>query len=285
MSGWVPPLFARLVDDAGLFPPESLSMHPALARHRADERTGHPMLTHRFLCPAARLAELLTDMDDAGVLRVGLLGADLDELLAAERTAQADGRVLVELAELALPAATGQCAAAEAALRSYPADRPPLFLELARLGEWLDAVRVAGAGGTHGVKLRCGGARAELFPSVAEVAAFITACAASGTRFKATAGLHRAVRHTDPATGFVHHGYLNLLCATAAATSGQENARVGELVAETEPARLVAEAGRLSTETAARARALFVSYGSCSTAEPIAELAELELDRPVGSAV
>ena len=46
-------LLSALVDDAGLFPPESLPMAAALARHRADEEAGHPMLSHRFLCPCS----------------------------------------------------------------------------------------------------------------------------------------------------------------------------------------------------------------------------------------
>ncbi|MGH9008457.1 MAG: hypothetical protein ACRDYF_01260, partial [Acidimicrobiia bacterium] len=56
-----PGLLAALVDDAGLFPPESLPMADALARHRADEAAGYPMLSHRFLCPASRIGELRTE--------------------------------------------------------------------------------------------------------------------------------------------------------------------------------------------------------------------------------
>ena len=47
----------RLVDDAGLFPPTPCPCRrrwPATARPGA----GHPVLTHRFLCPASRLDEL-----------------------------------------------------------------------------------------------------------------------------------------------------------------------------------------------------------------------------------
>ena len=59
-------LLAGLVDDAGLFPPEQLPMAAALARHRADEAAGHPMLTHRFLCPASRLGELRAELGRLG---------------------------------------------------------------------------------------------------------------------------------------------------------------------------------------------------------------------------
>src|SRR5205085_6885486 len=85
-------LLAALVDDAGLFPPEQLPMAAALARHRADEAAGHPMLSHRFLCPASRLAELRAELarleegDGRAPLRLGLiLDTGLDGLAAAER--------------------------------------------------------------------------------------------------------------------------------------------------------------------------------------------------------
>src|SRR5690606_33764972 len=51
-------LMTGLVDDAGLFPPTSLAMADALARHRRDQAAGSPVLTHRFLCPASRITEL-----------------------------------------------------------------------------------------------------------------------------------------------------------------------------------------------------------------------------------
>ena len=44
--------------------------------------------------------------------------------------------------------------------------------------------------------------------------------------FKCTAGLHQAVRHTGATTGFEHHGYLNILLATARAVGGRRR-RIG----------------------------------------------------------
>jgi hypothetical protein len=84
-------LLARLVDDAGLFPPAQLPMGEALARHRDDETSesaGRSMLTHRFLCPASRLGELRREtaaLEDGGRrLRVGvILDTGLDGRAAA----------------------------------------------------------------------------------------------------------------------------------------------------------------------------------------------------------
>ena len=46
------------------------------------------------------------------------------------------------------------------------------------------------------------------------------ACVDRGVAVKCTAGLHHAVRHTDPATGFEHHGFLNVLLAASALAEG-----------------------------------------------------------------
>jgi hypothetical protein len=87
---------------------------------------------------------------------------------------------------------------------------------------------------------------------------------------KCTAGLHHAVRHTDPATGFEHHGFLNVLAACAALAAGEA----------AEP-WLLADAETLATgwspDRVARARAVFTSFGTCSVLEPIDDLVTLGL--------
>jgi hypothetical protein len=91
--------------------------------------------------------------------------------------------------------------------------------------------------------------------------------------FKLTAGLHHAVRHTDPETGFIHHGFLNILVGTIEAVDGAEVADVAATLAATDPAPLVdALRGRLD-----RTRELWVGFGSCSVREPVEDLARLGL--------
>ncbi len=80
---------------------------------------------------------------------------------------------------------------------------------------------LAGLVGTpYSAKFRTGGVVATAYPDEAELAAAIHTVATSGVRFKATAGLHHAVRNTDPDTGFEQHGFLNLMLATHRATDG-----------------------------------------------------------------
>jgi hypothetical protein len=122
--------------------------------------------------------------------------------------------------------------------------------------------------GLPGAKVRCGGAAV---PTVEQLAGFVRRCRDAGVPFKATAGLHHAVR-TDG-----EHGFLNLL---AAAVFGDEE----EALAERNPAAFaVGDSFRWRDRAAsagevARVRSeLFVSFGSCSFFEPVDDLRALGL--------
>ena len=123
-------------------------------------------------------------------------------------------------------------------------------------------------------KLRCGGAHAGTFPAVEVVAEFLAAVCAEGVPFKATAGLHHAVRHHDEGTGFTHHGFLNLLVAVARTLGGRD---APSALASTDSDALVAESVALPLSSARAVRQVFASYGSCSFSEPVADLEELGL--------
>jgi hypothetical protein len=139
--------------------------------------------------------------------------------------------------------------------------------------EWLEGIRRVAEHGSW-PKLRCGGLSQQAFPSLDEIADFLAVVCNGGVSFKATAGLHNAVRHTDEETGFTHHGFLNLLVATGRALSGGD---VRDALGSTDGAALAKEASGLSDPAAHAVRGVFASYGSCSLAEPIADLEELGL--------
>lgn len=276
-------LLAGLVDDAGLFPPEQLPMAEALARHRADELSesaGRSMLTHRFLCPASRLGELRSELNrldarNGSPLRLGLiLDTGLDGLAAPLAEAAGDPRLTVELVEVPAPAAE----AVSSALDALVGVDVPVYLEGPRDPGWVKSIGARqDAGGLRGAKVRCGGARAELFPSPEELAAFLCACADAAVNFKATAGLHGAVRHRDERSGFEHHGFLNVVLGTARAAARAPVEEVAAVLGSTDAEALVAEARAVSGRTGLLTRALFRAYGSCSTAEPQEEAARLGL--------
>ena len=128
------------------------------------------------------------------------------------------------------------------------------------LEERLDALASHGLG----AKVRCGGATV---PATPALAGFVRACGERGLPFKATAGLHHAVR-----TGG-EHGFLNLL---AAVVFGEEEAALDETDADAfvlDAARFhwgdrQAEPAELAHARHERLR----SIGSCSFFEPVDEL-------------
>jgi hypothetical protein len=115
------------------------------------------------------------------------------------------------------------------------------------------------------VKVRCG----PVAPPVDELAEVVRTCREHGVPFKATAGLHHAVRHGG------QHGFVNLL---AAAVFGDEEAALAE--SDADAFRVDGDAFRWRDRSASvaevqRGRELFVAFGSCSFSEPVADLIAL----------
>jgi uncharacterized ParB-like nuclease family protein len=277
----VSPLFAHLVDDAGLFPPEALTMTEATARHRHDSAAGHPVLTHRFLCTTGDLPALLDALHPEERFRVGLI-THLDPTTVASALARTadDPRVELVGVEGPLPFGPDPLTAAMRALTALDdlPQRASGYVEIPLAGDRppVDVLRLL-TQGRRAAKVRCGGLRAELFPSCQSLGAFIHACVTEDVPFKATAGLHHAVRYRDERTGFIHHGFLNLLLAVCRVVDGGTAEAATAVLESADTEALAAEARQVSMATAATARALFVAYGSCSTSEPIDDLRALGL--------
>ncbi|TMR10693.1 hypothetical protein ETD86_38550 [Nonomuraea turkmeniaca] len=248
-------LYTALVDDAGLFPPTSLHMDEALARYRRNVELGNPVLTHRFLCPASRLDRLRGK--EYRPRRVGLI-VDTPELPAFDD-------LPVDTVEMPLP--EDKPVATLADQLGLP-EGVRLFVEVVPRRMAIDVPDGVG------LKVRCGGLVADAFPPVEHLALFIKFCVDKDVPFKATAGLHHAVRHFDPSLGVDRHGFLNLALAVCEAVEGRDPAPV---LRTTDVGQLVRMAQAVPEETAKRARKLLVSYGSCSTSAPVEDLRALGL--------
>ncbi|WP_427167389.1 hypothetical protein ACQF4J_31965 [Streptomyces sp. C1-1] len=122
------------------------------------------------------------------------------------------------------------------------------------------------------VKFRTGGTRADAFPDETRLTEGLMSAMRLRVPFKLTAGLHHAVRHTGPGTGFEHHGFLNVLAAVAAAHDGAGEEAVASVLACREPQSV---ARRCTPRRRAAARAWFTSFGTCSIDEPLADLSAL----------
>lgn len=233
-------LLGRLIDHAPTFPPASLATAAALAEDDRAVRCPHAFALARLVWPASRLDELA----DSSRAVSAVLDAPLGEVrVEAVETADAE-----DLASL-----SGQAG--------------EVYVEVvldAGLERRLDALAA------HGLraKVRCGGATV---PGISDLARFVSACRTRGLVFKATAGLHHAVRANGD------HGLLNLLAA--AVFEGDEHAALAESDAGAFrlDARTFAWRHRSAPASeVARVRAeLLHSVGSCSFFEPIEELAAL----------
>ncbi|NES14661.1 hypothetical protein G3554_10765 [Micromonospora sp. PPF5-17] len=271
-------LFAGLVDDAAVFPPGSASLPDAVTAHHRHRAAWYADLVGPLLLPASALPDLPGLLEPEAALAVGVIGdVPVGRLEAA--LAEADPRLTVRQVE--------------AAVAKRGEDPQPGLADLVKLAERLagttvyaeipltfglmgalDTVAEARAGGLPvAAKFRTGGLAAELFPTPVELAAVICACRDRGLPFKLTAGLHHAIRHRDPETGFTHHGFVNVLAATLAAVAGAEVDGVAELLAATDPVRVV-ERARAHRDAD---RPLWVGYGSCSISEPLTDLIRLGL--------
>ena len=237
--------FAGLCDDAALFPPGNLPLADAVPAH-VEHLAAAPRLVGPFVVSAGSvpaLGPLLAGADD-GSFEVAMtvpLPTQLTAALAVAARCRSCG---------SSPSRSPPRPATDSRARwcrpwtPRVADRPDLdvFVELPR-DERRAAVLAALAGTPYRAKLRTGGVRAELYPDEHELAAAVVACLSAGVAFKATAGLHHAVRNTDPATGFEQHGFLNLLAAVDAAQRGAATAEVAALLAERDATAL---AGRVA---------------------------------------
>jgi hypothetical protein len=140
-------------------------------------------------------------------------------------------------------------------------------------------------------KVRTGGVTAGMFPSPAQLAGFILLCVEAGTPFKATSGLHHALRSIQPLTyeasspSGVMHGFLNVLLAAAFAYAGANEERVQAILSEeSAEAFRFDDSGifwrdqRLGINQLHDMRTrLFTSFGSCSFEEPASDLKALKL--------
>lgn len=283
---FVGPLFAGLCDDAAMFPPGDAPAAAAVPGHAAHRAAWYAPLVGPLLVPAGRIDEVAAairveadlggrpEQPDAVLVVPGgprALHSALDD--ARHRSLRVVG---VEVACDRAGDAAGATRAAVAALREELPAGVGGVVEVRR-GDGMAAALEAVAGTGWRAKLRTGGLAAEAFPGPAEVARFLRACVALHLPFKCTAGLHHAVRHTDPATGFTHHGFLNILAATHVARDGGDESDIADTLDQRSGRSLAAAVADLPPDQVAATRAAFTAYGTCSIAEPLNDLAALDL--------
>jgi hypothetical protein len=287
-------LLSGVIDYAGLFPPAGLSMASAVEAYGDALAGPSAWMLGRFVTPAARLPELREALNavpaasDAAAWRVSaIVGGDgvddLDHVATFNADRTRGQRVAVDSIE-SKPASLDGI--------DWLADRTraigDVYIEMAPgpdADAWLARVAV------HGLraKVRTGGLTPDAFPSPALLAGFLAAAMQHGVPFKATAGLHHAVRgdyrltYEPDSASAPMYGYLNVLLATSALESGEPVAVAEAILQQSDAAAFSFAADAVhwgdrefsaAHLRATRARRL-VSFGSCSFHEPVEEFTAL----------
>ncbi|MDA1008804.1 MAG: hypothetical protein O2800_07380 [Planctomycetota bacterium] len=300
MAGMIPAeaLFGESLDFAGLYPPAKLDRKTTVKQFAAllDQAL---WFAGRLVWPAESLNELSvlarehaplvqeTDTEGAwGITAVTCAANDpafakqLDAIASFNERHEVAGATALraDCAEIKVVGA----ADLDSALEEVPEDVFPYF-EIDSASDPRGLI-TALAGMGAGAKIRMGGLDAASYPTVEATARFIMACARANVPFKATAGLHRAVRRPLRELGCHSHGFINVFTAAALAHGESINeAQCVELLADEDATHFACtergvswKSHHLSLDDAARSREdLFHSFGSCSWEEPLEDLAKL----------
>lgn len=295
----------HLIDYAGLFPPAQLPLDVAVRNYAQYRKSPEKWMLGRFVCPAARLAELEAfqgELAGASLVVLGRGGSEPQEFFDHVRADIADMRRVrlpIDGYEVRLPQRLLQPA------RPHPLSAligtvaflletsglaplspffecPVLDADVVRtLIEVMLADRHSPQGqqrkicGPPGWKLRCGG---DSIPTCKQIALILAACCAADIPWKATAGLHHPLRHDNA------HGFVNVVGAAILAHAGQiDEVQMEQMLADenkdhfrlddTGFAWRTFRAGTSQIE--AGRRRLATSFGSCSFDEPRDDLRRL----------
>ncbi len=291
-------LMYSLIDYAGLFPPAKLAMLQTVENYARYMMGSDSWMLSRLIVPVDRLDEfeqsardLLPRNEEDELWQISTLVADAgSEKLSADlkliekfnlrHSDVAHGLALIDVIELKAASSS----AIDAALDMIPEDLFPYF-EISSSNDPRGLIATL-VGGDAGAKIRTGGVTADLFPSPANVARFLHSCANAGVAFKATAGMHRPLRHFSKPVQTKEFGFLTVFLAGALALHHQiDEATIVRVLEEESPGafRFDDEGAAwrdlaLATDQIEDARLGFaVSFGSCSFDEPREDLRALGL--------
>ena len=250
------PLFQRLIDYAGVFPPARLDREEAASRYTAARRGPYGWILGPFLLPSSQLPAP-AGVEPVGAVFDGALPSGLLPLHLEMAVPEGERLESVEAARTGVVFVESRGTDPEAHLSQIAQAR--------RTGRDVRA------------KIRTGGPTPAAFPDVDVVGRFITRCTTEGVPFKATAGLHRPFRAASAEVpGATEHGYINLLAAVRTALAGGD---VVACLADGDPGSFDVETATwrgVGAEVAATdVRSAFNSFGSCSFDEPVDHLVSL----------
>lgn len=286
-------LLAGVIDYAGLFPPASLDMKPAVRNYRSYLRGSYSWMLGRFILPAARIPEFESATGNEwgasdhlwrlSILCGSDLAGDLDKVESLN--GRSIGRAVADAIEFKASTREEIHAAGR-----IVGDSLSMFVEIpihADPAQLIETIRDIHAA----AKVRTGGVTADAFPSSHNLARFVYECTRAGVPFKATAGLHHPIRgeyrltYEEKAPVGMMYGFLNVYMAAAIAQSGAALSVIREALEERRPEAftitpdgLCWKSFTIHTEQLRTMRTTSaISFGSCSFTEPVDDLKSLRI--------
>jgi hypothetical protein len=293
-------LLTHSVDYAGMFPPCSLGLEPALKNQAEYVRSPDAWMLGAFVLATQHFdatRQLLSEFDAQHPLRVAALGpktANVDAFLEALDDADVAIRALsrhnVDLVsishlEMFLPhdVDVASLKDAKSMLGDLPVfwEAPPDRAEqtIALLAEFNSDTDLA----TFGYKLRTGGVTADAFPTSMQIAKALVTPATHQVPIKFTAGLHHPLRQYREEVQTKMHGFLNVLGAAVLAAEHRWDTNQTAMMLEDENVRSFSftedffawREWRIDIKRLQYRRKFVVSFGSCSFDEPRDDLRAL----------
>ncbi len=295
-------LLAHSIDYAGMFPPCSLGLDPALRNQAEYVRSSDAWMLGGFVLSTEQFdatRQLLSQFDAQHPLRVAALGpktANTDAFLEALDDAEAAIRSLsrhnvdlisISHLEMFLPHDVDVASLQEAKsiLGDLPVfwEAPPDRAEqtIALLAGFNSDADLA----TFGYKLRTGGVTADAFPTSMQIAKAMVTPSTHQLPIKFTAGLHHPLRQYREEVQTKMHGFLNVLGAAALAAEHRWDTNQTATMLEDENVESFSftddffgwREWRIETKRLQYRRRFVVSFGSCSFDEPREDLRALNL--------
>lgn len=266
-------LWEGLFDDAALFPPACEQLERAVSAHLALRQSGDAAFVGAFLILGSALADLAAALpQQACGFEISIIERDASAVEVRFERIQRDDRFVVRAVEVV--AASDNVFETTELLRRLLPTGVIGYAEIPIDDRLFGNVTLLADAGLR-AKFRTGGTTAMAFPGKAQLGVAIAACVQADVPFKLTAGLHHAVRYREDSTGFEHHGLLNVVSAIDVACAGGVPADVTRVLAGTDPSLLAGDVRALDRDGAARVRRLLTAVGTCSIAEPLADLRAL----------
>src|SRR5438477_9075916 len=293
-------LLTRSIDYAGMFPPCSLELGPALKNQAEYLRSTDSWMLSTFVLPIAKFSEaseFISQFDKHHQLRVSALGAKtenakdfLAELKTAAETIRSFQKQHVDLVsvvqlEMLAPADVDLAKLNEAAGLVGDLKLQTFWETPAESAEQTIALLARAKQPAFGYKLRTGGVTVDAFPNSVQIARAILASTKHHVPIKFTAGLHHPIRQFRDEVKTEMHGFLNVL--GAGVLSAEHHWDESQTIEMLEDQRaqsfefhdtVFAWRDWEITIDRIKARRKFVtSFGSCSFDEPRDDLRALNL--------